>query len=199
MRNSKGVPFTPAVLNISCKASLRSSTWTKSEQKFIESVQVGVENRRAILIKNPNPSRACTFISIPSYSWAVPSVIVQFLVEGIVRKLHCRTTLPPTLNFDVTESCRTSKPQMNAASLDKDCFPEPPTPMSIAFPLGRWMMRHIRVTCSCGGRFPEECTTTIGMHTYICRRLVDFSGGYLSIHHVCLPSAETEKNTIGGA
>lgn len=76
----------------------------------------------------------------------------------------CKTKLPPTLNFDVTESCRTSNPQMNAASLDKDCFPEPPTPMSIAFPLGRWMMRQIRVTCSCDGKSPKECITTMGRY-----------------------------------
>lgn len=88
-----------------------------------------------------------------------PSTDLQFLVEGNVCEFHFE--MPPTLNFDVTESCRTSKPQINAASLDKDCFPEPPTPMSIAFPLGRWMMRQMRVTCSCDGKFPKERMTTM--------------------------------------
>ena len=37
---------------------------------------------------------------------------------------------------------------MNVASFASDCFPLPPTPTSIAFPLGRFKMRVILVTWS---------------------------------------------------
>lgn len=38
-------------------------------------------------------------------------------------------------------------PQMKAASLASDCFPEPPTPTSSACPPGLLMMRLMRAMC----------------------------------------------------
>lgn len=44
--------------------------------------------------------------------------------------------------------CTTSQPAVKAASLVRDCLPEPPTPTSSAWPRSMRMMRCTRVRCS---------------------------------------------------
>lgn len=47
------------------------------------------------------------------------------------------------MKFDVTVNYSISNPIINAANLDKDYFPEPPTPTNNAFPTGKSRIRAI--------------------------------------------------------
>lgn len=77
---------------------------------------------------------------------------------------------------------------MNAESLDKDCFPEPPTPTKSAFPVGNSKILTILLICSIASekstRFITDlvslCSVSFSSNAYLSSAISFMQTYYLS-------------------